>query len=75
MIGFNHYDSCVSSITSYCGWRLGSARNFTEIASSRSTSFVETSFANASVFKFLLRGMTSMEVAENKLNYSFALSK
>ena len=46
-----------------------------ETASSRSASLVKASFANVSAFKFLLHGMTSMEAAENKLSYSFALSR
>ena len=57
---------------------LGSAGNSTEIASNRSTSLFEASFVNASVFEFLLCGMTlmeAMEAAENELSYSFAFSK
>ena len=70
-----HDGSCVSSITPYCGEMLGSTRNSIETTSSRSTSLVEARFANASTFKFLLHGMTSMEVAENELSCLSALSR
>ena len=74
-MGSIHDSSYVSSITSYCGWILGSARNSTETASARSVSLVKASFANALAFTFMLHGMTSMEAVENKLNCSFALSR
>ena len=65
----------LAPVPSICGWMLGSSRNSTEIASSRSVSLVKASFANASVFEFQLRGMTLMEAAENELGCSFALSR
>ena len=73
-MGSIHDGSCVSSITPCREWMLNSTRNSTETASSRSASLVEASFANASAFESLLHGMSSMEVAENKLSSSFALS-
>ena len=57
-------DSYVSSIISGCRLMLGLAKNSMDIASNSSTSFVEASLAKASVFEFLDRGMTLIEVVE-----------
>ena len=54
---------------------LGSARNSTKTASSRSVSLVKVGFANASAFEFLLHGMTSIKAAENELSCYFAFYK
>ena len=74
-MGSIHNGSCVSSITPYCGWMLDLVRNSTETLSNRSVSIVEASFANTSVFEFLLHGIISTKAAENKFSCSFALSK
>ena len=67
-MGSIHDGSCVNSITPYCRWMLGSARYSTEIASNKFACLVKANFGNASAFKFLLCGITSMEAAENERN-------